>query len=922
MRLARLWLLVLLFVTTLAPNAIPGSAATLEQSNPIYGYTRLWLPMLRKEVPAEPPPPPPAPRVAAWLEVPSAVEVDDLLEVVVNVRNNIGGSAAENVTIIMPYSGKQYRLIDARFNDGRDWIRENNYPGDLTIQFGRVAPGDQRSGRLFFELNRDTTNGGLAVGNSTRVRGRFSPGAALCGADFCQMNDVRVDVVAEGSNEDDDGSNEIGLGSGAAGTEFRFTATGYIPGEQIVTWLNSSTGTRPSELTQQADSAGNAYFRFTTFGLTADYYSLVAHGQYSGREVVGRFQITSALMQNRQFSAGSAGIQWLPSLHTAAPAQAAFEVTPAQASGLGVIQGAVGANGTRLEGVLVSAVAADGSVIDSDSSDGLGGFRLLGLPTGVYTVTFEPRFSYNLTATNYLYGELLGVAVTSPGVTSISKNLDPAASVSGTVSGAGAGGLNDVSVLLLNGDELVSSTTTNSSGAYTLDGVPGGSYTLRFDPTRSTVEATRVYSPTETSISVIASTPLNNQNVTLERTVSTGTISGRVGTTSTSLSQVYVIIRKRNPITDNYEFADLALTRADGSYTSGQLEAGSYKVEFVPSFSPNENTRRYLDEYYSDRADLQSAAVIELASNENKSGINGTLARGSTIAGTLTAADTGAGLRDVLVLISRDGEIEALAFTDSTGAYRTSGLSAGEYTVSFITAYAAEPTANYASITLPDQLIVIGSDLAGVDRALGLGGAISGTVRGEGNAPLGGLIVYAIDPVALDDPNDDRIKDLAITDANGFYTLRGLPEGEYAVEYITFLSDNPDLLAYRTEFYNDKPTIEAADLVPVTVGSIFSNIDATLARGGQIRGRVTDGAGRGVAGVFVRIEASGGALEGYATTLEDGSYATTPLANGQYTVVFDPTFDFDLRGRSRVTYPQPVDVNGTTPVTGIDMVLN
>ena len=75
--------------------------------------------------------------------------------------------------------------------------------------------------------------------------------------------------------------------------------------------------------------------------------------------------------------------------------------------------------------------------------------------------------------------------------------------------------------------------------------------------------------------------------------------------------------------------------------------------------------------------------------------------------------------------------------------------------------------------------------------------------------------------------------------------MKKLPAANYQVEFF----DNDG--TYVTEYYDDQPSLELADDVPVAQGENVTGIDAQLARTGTIRGTVTDEQGQPVPGIFI-----------------------------------------------------------------------
>lgn len=154
------------------------------------------------------------------------------------------------------------------------------------------------------------------------------------------------------------------------------------------------------------------------------------------------------------------------------------------------------------------------------------------------------------------------------------------------------------------------------------------------------------------------------------------------------------------------------------------------------------------------------------------------------------------------------------------------------------------------------------------------------------------------------------------TDADGRYRLANVPVGP---RYLRFDSDR-----YAYEYYIDAPRLFLAQPVEVRAGEETAGIDATLAPGGSITGRVTDLAtGAALAGVRVQAQLPDvrpwwpwrTVREG--VTDEDGRYAVEGLWTAVYQVQFvDEAGDHATQG-----YGENVGVLMGEEVTDIDIAL-
>lgn len=174
--------------------------------------------------------------------------------------------------------------------------------------------------------------------------------------------------------------------------------------------------------------------------------------------------------------------------------------------------------------------------------------------------------------------------------------------------------------------------------------------------------------------------------------------------------------------------------------------------------------------------------------------------------------------------------------TDSSGAYVLVGLPAGQYKVAFID---CNDQQNYFSEWYDDEqdfesadlvTVAAGAQTPGIDAVLTRGGSISGRVTDVAGAPLGDICVLAL--------SSDDAGGFAVTDEDGAYRARPLRGGIYTVAFFDcqhfFLEDwSPpgecaNSTKYRSEWYEDKSSMEEADPVSVTLGAETSGIDAVL----------------------------------------------------------------------------------------------
>jgi 5-hydroxyisourate hydrolase-like protein (transthyretin family) len=250
------------------------------------------------------------------------------------------------------------------------------------------------------------------------------------------------------------------------------------------------------------------------------------------------------------------------------------------------------------------------------------------------------------------------------------------------------------------------------------------------------------------------------------------------------------------------------------------------------------------------------------------------------IEGTVTESAHKA-LANVSVTVYGSGEeVEGSASTNVNGEYTVSGLSEGEYKVGF----SDQPTyvnqyydkqASFASAGFVS--VIQGNTTAGIGAEMQQPGRIAGRVTNTAGTPVAGVEVEAYGTGV----EFESVK-TAFTDANGEYTIEGLPEGEYKVGFF------PSESEYLNQYYNGQVSLPNANPVLVAAGNTAMGIDAALVEGGKISGTVTDAythIGLGKIRVFAYIP-SGEFGVGGASTNASGQYTITGLPAGVYKVEF------------------------------------
>ncbi|WEO77971.1 carboxypeptidase regulatory-like domain-containing protein [Cryobacterium sp. SO2] len=532
-------------------------------------------------------------------------------------------------------------------------------------------------------------------------------------------------------------------------------------------------------------------------------------------------------------------------------------------------------DGTPVSTGWVEALAADGHQVLSVSTDESGNYSLTGLPAGEYVLTFSDynqRYTQEWwnNQTSFESAQHITVAAGAT-ITDLNAGLALGGSITGSLSvqGGGASALEDamVEVYTAAGDS-VTSVSVDENAHYSITGLPTGDYTLRFSADQSGAFSewwnNQPSQETAQTVAVTSGQVTTGIDAVLEQSAS---ISGTViGEDSAGLTDTRVRVYDADGAS-----VSTAYTDNEGHYTVNGMRAGSYTLRF---YAPNDSN--YLAEWWNDKTTQESADFIELSTAEKHTGADATLAVGGSVSGRLTSETTGAAIPqgDVYLYDSNENNVGYTSVNEN-GEYTIKGLAAGSYTLQF------NASGNFLREWYDDQpdqstattfTVGAGQAVTGKNAALAPGATISGTVTG-GGAPLGDVSVSLSGP-------DFQYSNYATTDAQGRFSLIGLPAGSYTLQF------SPDLGNWVSEWYNNQASSNTAEQVVVAAGEAVSGITADLAPGASIAGTVTGDTGKALASVQVSAQNRSGSISASATTDLTGAYSITGLPAGNYTLQF------------------------------------
>lgn len=610
----------------------------------------------------------------------------------------------------------------------------------------------------------------------------------------------------------------------------------------------------------------------------------------------------------------------------------------------GKITGTVSDNvsGSGISGIDVNALdTISGTWINSGYTDSSGTYSISGLTTGSYQLRFS--------GADYVaqwYGGKIDqtdatiVTVNAPNTTAgINMTMVKGGIITGIVtdSTTGAGVQNaDVTVYDSVTGSWVGYDNTDDTGTYRIPNLASGNYTIRVSK-NGFIQQWYGGAAEQTDASAITVTaPETTTDINVELAMGGG-ISGKVSDSSTGAAVAGVHLYIIDHSTGNWMGS--AQTDSDGTYAITGLSSGSYRLRIEPAYDSE-----YLGVWYGGNDSGICSVTVTVTPPDITTGINVQLERGGRISGKVTDGATGIGIAGVTVSMANNSSQVVMPVlpaatptplhvsmannsnqavmppqnieTDPSGAYTISGLTPGEYSLSF-------SAPGYVSTTLPSAAkITAAGTLTGIDATLTKGGGISGRVTdSRTGAGIPKIWVSAIP----EQPGYSGGN--VITDNNGNYIITGLASGKYAFNF-SDMSEN----GYGNSWYTGHYLQPLNYQVSVSAPEITTGINMSLAKMGSITGVVTDSIdGNPLKWMSVTVyDIVTGHAVGNGTTNSDGIYRMGGLPGGNYRVRFSNGFSSGdggylprwYGGGSDATTAKAVSVTPPETTGGIDATLS
>ena len=490
-------------------------------------------------------------------------------------------------------------------------------------------------------------------------------------------------------------------------------------------------------------------------------------------------------------------------------------------------------------------------------------------PDGNYTIDELHTGSYHLSAeasdwafefynNTYDYDSATPVLVTAETTTTnINFTLELAGRITGIVRNSSGDPIPDAQVCTTvdTGEWPYCSKTTNTDGAYTIDGLHTGNYRVAASASGWVSEYyNNTYNyDSATPVSVTAGATTTAINFTLEPS---GRIYGWV--TDASGNPIPDAQVCASPVDTGWGGCDQTL--ADGTYIIDGLLTGNYRLDVQAS--------GWASEYYEDKYDWDAATLVSVTSGATTTNINFTLEPAGRISGTVRDASgnpiSGA---DVCANSYDTPKMGGCAQSNANGTYTIDGLHTGNYRLDVhASGWASEfynNTYDWDSVT--PVLVTIGENTTNINFTLEPAGRISGVVRNASGNPISGAWVCAD---ACDTINVGGCG--PTTGMDGTYSIDGLRTGSYRI--------NAGADGYASKFYNNTYSYDLAAPVQVTAGATTTNINFSLEQGGSVSGMVQDASGNPIPDVTISDEA------GHKTVTDSNGKYTLSVLTGTHTI--------------------------------------
>jgi hypothetical protein len=459
---------------------------------------------------------------------------------------------------------------------------------------------------------------------------------------------------------------------------------------------------------------------------------------------------------------------------------------------------------------------------------------------------------------------------------------------------------------------------TGPRGSYSVPGIPPGSYKVNFS---NGCNSRANYAPQWWKN---AARPSQATAIHLHSHQRVTGIDGRLGPGAQITGTVRFLASSGRPLpgicvtaAGSFSFGS-ARTGPGGHYRITGLATSKYAVAFSPGCGNNGN---YLPAVYRHPVATHTGTTTV--------GINGVLARGGRISGTVTDKQ-GTGVAGICVLVESNSLL-GVTVTRPGGTYSVGQLSSGSYHASFSGgcgdngSYAPQYYRDRNNLGAADAISVIaGQNSVGINATMAPGATLAGTVTNNSGQPLKGICVGVTTASISGLVGQGNLVNVVGTTAAGTYTLGELPPGNYQVAFFPGCNSPANL---ATQWFQSSPGFAGSSQVSAHAGVVTGGVNAVMQAAGNISGRLPPPAtGRPLPGCVIATNTADGSGNGTFTNLS-GRYTISGLEPGTYSVEFSPCglgnyADQWYKGQPSPAGATPVTVTAAATTSGIDGALS
>jgi hypothetical protein len=525
-----------------------------------------------------------------------------------------------------------------------------------------------------------------------------------------------------------------------------------------------------------------------------------------------------------------------------------------------------------------------------------GGYTVSGLATGDYMVGACPGrtglyYINKIYRNTTHYNEANAVTVNAPDEKSdVNFQLEPSGAITGRVMDT----LNKpIPGLWIEAENccdeygMFQDTQTDANGNYVITGLPPAGYKVRTNAGESGLNYADVFYPNVTSRYLAGNVWLNGTETRTGIDFSLNQGGAIRGTVTDSHGQPIGELWVEALDYTTGMFANGTQTEANGVYNLAGLSTGSYRVHACASCGES----GFVDKFYDGKTSWDLANPVTVVAPGTTTGINFTLAAGTSISGHVYGWDSNTNGYIALAGANINAENALTNFgcgwaqSEANGSYTLSGLEPGSYRVRAERAPYKQQYYPNAMDWSQAQVFDVNIEMprTGINFQLDLGGAITGTVTDQDtHLPITNAFVNA-------SPTNGEPWGCGtnMIGNDGSFTISGLPAGRYKVR--------AQAAGYDEELYSEKTDWMEANEVNVAVGQTVNNVNFTLRKetGGTITGQVVLSDGSPVAFAHVNANSMDNMKWKNGDSDTNGNFAVSGITVGQWRLRAQPPFGPD-----------------------------